>query len=162
MIRTIARVVATLATGAVLALGTTDTASAMSFREDAPLDTSNVVDMRNHASAIPIVSASLTGTASAPVITCRTVADGAIECADESAPANAQPCVIIPNEYNPETTPTVRFGDCWVPDESPEGGYPVAWLDNSIGYSDGWMVWVNDSIGDVTWHYTGKDYTLSA
>lgn len=58
---------------------------------------------------------------------------------------------LIPTEANPTTTPVVWFQSAWVPEESPEGGHPDGWADNSPTYSDDWMLQVNDSTHTIQW-----------
>jgi hypothetical protein len=53
--------------------------------------------------------------------------------------------ITIPTDANPATTPITYFQGSYVPEESPDGGYPVEWLDNSPTYSDGWTLLVDDS-----------------
>jgi hypothetical protein len=48
-------------------------------------------------------------------------------------------------------TPTILLDGTYVPEESPDGGSPVGWADNSPVYSDGWMLQVNDSTGITSW-----------
>lgn len=52
--------------------------------------------------------------------------------------------VILPTD-NKVITPTILLDGTYVPEESPEGGSPVGWLDNSPTYSDGWTLLVDDS-----------------
>jgi hypothetical protein len=58
---------------------------------------------------------------------------------------------ILPDFANPNTTPVAMLDGVYVPEESPDGGYPVGWLDNSATYSDGWTLLVNDSTGITSW-----------
>jgi hypothetical protein len=58
--------------------------------------------------------------------------------------------VILPSNTT-TITPTVLLNGTYVPEESPDGGYPVGWLDNSPVYSDGWMLQVNDRTGITSW-----------
>lgn len=54
--------------------------------------------------------------------------------------------ILIPTDANPETTPTVLVDGYWIPEEAPDGSYPLtAWLDNSPAYAGGWYLQVNDS-----------------
>jgi hypothetical protein len=59
--------------------------------------------------------------------------------------------VIVPEGQNPDTTPVVLIDGVWIPEESPEGGYPTGWADNSPTYSDGWLLQVNDTSGEILW-----------
>jgi hypothetical protein len=58
--------------------------------------------------------------------------------------------VILPSDTT-TITPTVLLNGTYVPEESPDGGYPVGWADNSPVYSDGWMLQVNDRTGITSW-----------
>lgn len=59
-----------------------------------------------------------------------------------------------------DTTPLTCTGTeaqiVCMPEESPEGGYPTGWADNSPTYSDGWMLQVNDSTNTISWRYNGQ------
>ena len=59
--------------------------------------------------------------------------------------------IILPTDANPGTTPVIMLDGTYVPEESPDGGYPVDWADNSPVYSDGWMLQVNDSTNTIQW-----------
>jgi hypothetical protein len=52
--------------------------------------------------------------------------------------------VILPSDAT-TVTPCILLNGTYVPEESPDGGYPVGWLDNSPTYSDGWTLLVNDN-----------------
>jgi hypothetical protein len=52
--------------------------------------------------------------------------------------------VILPTD-NKVITPTILLDGTYVPEESPDGGSPVGWADNSPTYSDGWTLLVDDS-----------------
>lgn len=61
-------------------------------------------------------------------------------------------CVHFPTGYNPNTTPMVLVDGCYIPDESPDGGYPTGtYEDNSPVYTDGWMLLVNDQTHEILW-----------
>lgn len=59
--------------------------------------------------------------------------------------------VILPTEQPKYGTPTVLLDGIYVPEESPDGGYPTHWRDNSPEYSDGWMLQVNDTLHITRW-----------
>jgi hypothetical protein len=72
--------------------------------------------------------------------------------------------ILVPGGAIIETTPMVNVPDTayWVPEESPDGGYPLgrsAWLDNSPLYSDGWVLLVNDSDHTITWRAPAEECT---
>lgn len=136
-----ARAALVLLLSALASFAATGTASAMTFNPHADLDTSTITDLRTPAHVPSIHSAPVTGNIDARVA--------------------AGQCIILPNFYNGETTPTVQFGECWIPEESPSGGYAESWADNSVIYDDGWILWVNDSTGDVTW-IDGAEYGAGA
>jgi hypothetical protein len=52
--------------------------------------------------------------------------------------------VILPSDQD-SVIVAIMLDGTYVPEESPDGGYPVGWLDNSPTYSDGWTLLVNDS-----------------
>jgi hypothetical protein len=52
--------------------------------------------------------------------------------------------VILPSDAT-TVTPCILLNGTYVPEESPDGGYPIGWLDNSPTYSDGWTLLVDDS-----------------
>jgi hypothetical protein len=56
--------------------------------------------------------------------------------------------VILPSDAT-TVTPCILLNGTYVPEESPDGGYPVGWLDNSPTYSDGWTLLVNDTTPPV-------------
>ena len=60
---------------------------------------------------------------------------------------------LLPSDLteNPVVTPTTTFDGIIVPEESPEGGYPQGWADNSVIYSDGWMLQNNDTTHVIRW-----------
>jgi hypothetical protein len=70
--------------------------------------------------------------------------------------------LLLPEGSAIETTPMVPVpGTRYVvPDESPDGGYvlrPVAWLDNSPLYSDGWLLRVDGERDTVSWRAPQED-----
>jgi hypothetical protein len=67
-----------------------------------------------------------------------------VDCADIPGWQTDDTPVILPTDNN-VVTPTILLNGVYVPEESPDGGYPIGWADNSPVYSDGWMLQVNDS-----------------
>lgn len=72
--------------------------------------------------------------------------------------------ILVPGGAILETTPMVPVPSTAyvVPEESPDGGYPLgrsAWLDNSPLYSDGWVLLVNDSDHTITWRAPAEECT---
>lgn len=59
--------------------------------------------------------------------------------------------IILPEGAVQDTTPVVLLDGIYVPEESPDGGSPVGWADNSPAYGDGWIVQVDDTTGQVGW-----------
>jgi len=77
------------------------------------------------------------------------------------------PVTLLPEGAIAATTPMVSVrgpvtedgqrGTVRIPEESPDGGYPLpysAWLDNSPLYSDGWLLLVDDMQHVVRWRKT--------
>lgn len=62
--------------------------------------------------------------------------------------------ILIPDNTRLDTTPVVLLDNVYVPEESPEGGHPKQWLENSPEYSDGWVLLVDDAASPITvqWH----------
>lgn len=73
----------------------------------------------------------------------------------------AQIDTILPTDTveNGTETPLVEFDGVMIPEESPEGGHPDSWADNSPIYSDGWMLQVNDTTHITSWIAPTQDPT---
>jgi hypothetical protein len=54
--------------------------------------------------------------------------------------------VLVPDNEDSSTIAMVA-----IPQESPDGGYPTGWKDNSPTYSDGWTLLVDDAQHTVKW-----------
>lgn len=88
------------------------------------------------------------------------VATGATEFVSpiHTQATQAQTPTILPDGANPETTPVTTLGGINIPEESPNGGSPTGWADNSPVYSDGWMLQVNDSTHTISWIAPTNEY----
>lgn len=68
-----------------------------------------------------------------------------VDCKD-MIPQQGPTTVLVPDNEDSSTIPMVA-----IPQESPDGGYPIGWKDNSPTYSDGWMLKVDDAKHTVKW-----------
>lgn len=77
--------------------------------------------------------------------------------ADTSTSTDDYP-VLLPTDTQ-VVTPCVLQDGIYIPEEAPNGGHFVKWLDNSPTYSDGYTLFVDDRTSPATtwWRYDGND-----
>lgn len=114
------------------------------FNPDAKLDTSQIDVITPQEDDAPACWIEESGTPQNGPAWKMDQYDTEVPCDEKGRP------ILLPTDAD-TPTPTILYSGVWVPEESPEGGYPTHWRDNSPAYSDDWMLQVNDSTHTIQW-----------